>query len=137
MKAPAILLAALAAAGCATDASTAEDRRPVSYECGQVVVVGRISTQESEVLDGDGIAWSAISSATIYVKGSLAGSSRGATLPVSYTSHAQLRDDIDFMFVLAPNPNNKSYGIMSASLMDTRPHLVQPCTPPAKPDAAA
>jgi hypothetical protein len=122
-------LFAFMAAGCATPID--RERPLVTYTCGQIVVVGRIENTGAEALkldDGE-LAWSSLNSANVHVYRALVGSRSGAAIKITYVSHALLREDVDFMFVLERPKRDGMHKLEGADMMETQPRLAPQCDP--------
>ena len=124
-------LSALVLCACATDQSASQST--VEYGCDDVVLLGRVvSSSYSDDIpaderciytsDGECIEWRGRYDLEIWVKRVLKGDESRSVVPASAIAHAQIRDDVDFAFVLIPM--NDGYGIRSAYISDARSKTV-------------
>lgn len=129
MKFGSLLLVAFALnIGCATMRSDGVPE-PLSYQCNDVVLVGRLINQqagETELIEGDllGHGWF---TASVRVERQIRGEPVRSLISVRYFAHTYFREDRDFMFVLSEEDHN-SYLIRRARLMLGRPRLADACT---------
>jgi hypothetical protein len=128
MMLPLFLLAAAALAPEYTDFERASiEDRTLSYGCSDIVVIGRLKNgnytpiNESEDIIGHG--WI---EARIEIRRSVIGRNLPLTLPVKYFTHAQIRGDKDFMFVLSGSTAS-GFEIKHAQLMSVRPVISAEC----------
>ncbi|MEA3040568.1 MAG: hypothetical protein QOC65_57 [Sphingomonadales bacterium] len=127
----AFLLAGLAfgAAAAASPAELEEAPEPLSYRCGDLVVVGRVETlaYEDVEIENDliGHGWF---TARVAVRRVLAGRRRGRTLTVEYFAHAPFRHDSDFVLVIDRGRGRRNV-IRGGDVIEDRrmPRLVRTC----------
>jgi hypothetical protein len=125
-----ILLASLVA-GC----GTLDSRRPaseLSYGCNELVVIGRIVTLGGTTIpdtDASLPNWRSEWQLSIEIKRVIRGAERRAIVPATGVSHAQIRNDRDFLVVLHPFEGG-AYSLETAALWDIgpRPRLIEPCS---------
>jgi integration host factor subunit beta len=90
------------------------------------VAIGRIENGAYEASDSaDDLIGHGWISATLHVTRVVSGASMPAALPVRYFAHTYMRDDRNFMFVLAPV--DARLEIATAQLMSERPRAVRDC----------
>lgn len=131
-------LVALALAGCATAPVASDSSRAVSYQCGQTVVIGRIETHDSLLIEADdgGISWASLNIGRIQASRVLVGRRNRTSLAVRYVSHGVLRSDIDMMFVLEREQDTNIYWLKDKESMADRPRLAPACSPAVGTNAA-
>ena len=125
-----ILLASLVA-GC----GTLDSRRPaneLSYGCNELVVIGRIVTLGGTTIpdtDASLPNWRSQWQLSVEIKRVIRGAERRPTVPTTGVSHAQIRNDRDFLVVLHPIEGG-AYSLETAALWDIRPRprLIEPCS---------
>ena len=126
----AMCLTASLAAACATTQGS-PPREPVSYGCGETIVVAQFMTVDSEPtmhIEDDilGHGWF---NANLAIHRVLAGALEPDEIPVRYFSHAAYRHDRRFIVVLRPNPEAPGYVVRSRPVMAgwRLPELVNQC----------
>jgi hypothetical protein len=117
-------------AGCATTQDD-ESQNKLPYGCSDLVVVGRVVTLAGETLPEPAPLpnWQSRWRLQVKIRQVLRGAERRTVVPATSVSHAQIRDDKDFLVVLTPNENG-SYAIGTAALWDRkpRPRPAEPCS---------
>ena len=121
---------AFVVAGCST-LDAGGPARELSYGCDDLVVIGRVATVSEASVQDSGVElanWRSEWGLQIRVKRVIQGSERRRLIPASAISHAEMRDDVDFLIVLRPN-EDESYDLQTAALWqrNPRPILVEPC----------
>ncbi len=115
-----LLLAALLIASCAT--YTAVDYALVEYSCEDIVVVGRAkNVGHSDLKTEDDLLDHSIFEIEISIKQVWRGNEHRKIVQAFGISHAPLREDKDFVFVLSPR--DRRYEVKTASLFDDRGHV--------------
>ncbi len=120
-----IVFASLLLAACATDRETTHTN--VEYGCKDVVFLGRVVSVDHNdnipdkdrciyTSDGECLEWRARYDLEISVKQVLRGSESNSVVSASYIAHGQIRDDLDFMFVLTPAADG--YDMKEAHISD-------------------
>jgi hypothetical protein len=118
-------------AGCTTlDAD--EPPRELSYGCDDMVVIGRVATVAGTAIHEPEAAlpnWRSEWRLQVHVKRVVRGSERRQVISATAISHAQIRDDRDFLIVLRPN-EGRTYNLRVAALWHVRPRpmLTEPCS---------
>lgn len=117
-------LASLLLCSCAS--VSGRDRIVVEYGCGDVVVVGRANTVSYTDTSGpNDLLGHGVFQMDITVREVLRGRVEKDTVRAAREAHGQLRDDVDFIFVLQPKGND--FGVMEAHLASSRPALAPRC----------
>lgn len=124
-----ILLASLLG-GCAT-LNTGEPANELQYGCNELVVIGRIATRGgTSIPDADPLPnWRSEWQLLVKIKRVIRGVEPRSVVPATGVSHAQIRDDRDFLAVLRPIEGG-AYILETAALWDDGPHprLIEPCS---------
>lgn len=125
------IVLSLLVAGCTT-IETNEPASELPYGCDDLVVIGRIATVGSTTLhDRDEVLpnWRSEWRLQVRVKRIVRGSERRQVIPATAISHAQIRDDRDFLIVLQPKEGG-AYNLETAALWQVRPRLIlaEPCS---------
>lgn len=122
---------ALGSAAIASRAERREAAEPVSYRCGDLVVVGRLETlgYEDVEIEDDliGHGWF---TARVTVRRVLAGRVQGPTLEADYFAHAPFRHDRDFVLVIDRGRGGRNL-IRTGHLIERgrrRPSLAPTCS---------
>ena len=124
-----LLIAALS--GCATlDAD--ETGSELSYNCDDIVVIGRVVTLGGTAISDPDASlpnWRSEWRLQVQIKRVVRGSESRRTVPAGAISHANIRDDRDFLIVLTPIESG-AYRLQTAALWNERPRpkLVEPCS---------
>lgn len=124
-------LSAILFSACATNQYASQ--LTVEYGCEDVVLLGRVvSIEYSKDIPahqkciytegGECIEWFGRYDLEVLVKQVLKGDELRSVLPLSYTAHSQIRDDVDFIFVLIPMDDE--YVIRSFYISDARSKTV-------------
>jgi|GEM_PF-2480215 len=101
----------------------AAEQRVVEYKCDDVVVIGRAKTLNYTNLDIEGdILGRSLFDMEINIKRVLRGTEKRPVVKASAVAHSQLRDDVDFVFVLAPE--NENYTVESGYAWNPRPRPI-------------
>jgi len=118
--------AVLLTAACATAPGASLEDRTLSYGCHDIVVVGSVRNGVYEPVKAEndvlGHGWI---SATLRVRKVVRGAEVPPVLPVKYFAHTYMRQDRDFMLVLAHT--DTGYEITTGQLMSLRPVLASRC----------
>ncbi|MBP7135067.1 MAG: hypothetical protein KBA57_01770 [Sphingomonadaceae bacterium] len=125
-----MVLAVLGAlCGCAT-MQNGDRPEELEYACGDLAVIGRIRTVDEKVIAGSQADflphWRSEFSLQIQIRRIIRGMEHRRFVPASIISHAQIRDDRDFLIVLRPNGLD-GYTLQTASLWKGRSKLKEPC----------
>lgn len=116
--------------GCAT-VDTGEPANELAYGCKDLVVIGRIATLSgTSIPDADPLPnWRSEWQLQVKIKRVIRGSERRLVVPAVGLSHAQIRDDRDFLAVLRPIEGG-AYSLETAALWydGPRPRLIEPCS---------
>lgn len=108
---------------------TSEPAHNLEFGCGDLAVVGRITTlgqtpvQGSEPLPN----WQSAYQLQIQIMRVVRGSERRRVVPATAIAHAQIRDDRDFLIVLTPDDKG-GYSLETAALWQNRPKLSASCS---------
>ena len=124
-----ICIVGLILTGCASSGWGEPKAALLSYSCGDSVVLGSLANTidgPTEPLEGDflGHGWFF---ADLYVQQHLTGAPIGDQYRVKYFGHAGLREDRDFIFVVAPIEGVDDFLIRRSSLVSSRPKLQDQC----------
>ena len=118
------------AGGCTTPGSV-DRANELPYHCNDLVVIGRVTT-----LGGTSITspaplpnWQSQWQLQMQINRVIRGSEQRPFVPATGVSHAQIRQDRDFLAVLHPAEGG-AYTIETAALWDVqpRPRLAEPCS---------
>ncbi|MBI5940966.1 MAG: hypothetical protein HY859_11120 [Caulobacterales bacterium] len=125
-----IVTLSLLSTACTTDAAIGSDQPRLAFACGDIVVEGKLKNLgagKTERIEGDvlGHGWF---SAEIRIRRHLAGPMVGPRLQVRYFGHTWMREDRDFVFVVALSGDGKGYIINRAALASTHPRLKDECS---------
>ena len=122
-----LLMAVLLTAACTAGPRASLGDRTLAFGCNDVIVVGRIengalqpATSQHDLL---GHGWI---SATLKVRKVIRGSGVPSVLPAKYFAHTYMRQDRDFMLVLA-RTRDGGYEINTGQPMALRPRLADRC----------
>lgn len=124
-----ICITGLILTGCASNGWSEPKAAILSYSWGDSVVLGSLANTvdgPTELLEGDflGHGWFF---ADLYVQRHLTGAPTGDKLRIKYFGHAGLREDRDFIFVVAPIKGEGDFLIRRSSLISSRPKLQNQC----------
>jgi hypothetical protein len=124
----AAFIISLACTSCATIDDTAEEDRTLTFDCNDIVVIGRLNNNrdyEHVEIDGDilGHGWM---TGAISVHRPVAGPAVEKKVPVRYFGHTYLREDRTFMFVLSPTDDG-IYHLSDQRLMSDQPRPTSEC----------
>ena len=113
--------------GCATTQAQ-ESTHVLEYQCGDLAVIGRIITVGERIIysSDDLPNWYSEYDLQIKIKRIIRGKSKERTISTSVISHAQIRDDKNFLVILHPN-DISGYSLKNVSLWESRPKLKEPC----------
>jgi len=101
----------------------------LKYGCGDLIVIGRIHTLDYEPIEEpDGLLyWRNCWNLKVKIKRIVVGNERRTKVPAIGISHAQIRDDADYLAVLAPEDDG-SYVLTAAALWDQEPRPMSAST---------
>ena len=109
--------------GCAS----VEPTEPLEFGCGDLVVVGRLRTLSSTLLDDPSdILGHSMWDSEIDIDRVIRGKERRRTVRASGLSHAQVRDDVDLVIVLATTADAGRYSVRTLNVWPTS--LASRCT---------
>ena len=93
--------------------------------CGDLAVIGRVETvrEQPEPPPAD---WQSRYDVQIHIRKVVRGTESRTVVPASAIAHAHLRDDIDFLMVLTPEPGG-GFSIKSAQINSLKPGLKSRC----------
>ena len=122
----AFVTVAFLTAGCATVPQASLEDRTLSYGCKDTVVVGTVTNGAFQPVEAtDDILGHGWASATLHVRKIVRGERLPSVLPVRYFAHTYMRQDQEFMLVLAHV--GAGYEIKTGQLMRVRPLLASHC----------
>ena len=109
--------------GCAS----VEQTQPLEYGCSDLVVVGRLRTLSStSTNDPSDILGHSMWDSEIDIDRVIRGKERRRTVRASGFSHAQVRDDVDLVIVLATTADGGRYSVRTLNVWPTS--LASRCT---------
>jgi len=116
-----VLAPALLMMGCAAF----QPSNPLAMDCGDLAVIGRVETvrEQPEPPPAD---WQSRYDVQIHIRKVVRGTESRTVVPASAIAHAHLRDDIDFLMVLTPEPGG-GFSIKSAQINSLKPGLKSRC----------
>lgn len=114
-------------AGCASGENS-EPANAMEYGCDDLVVVGRVKTLASELID-DPASLLGISTyrTEIAISRVIRGVERKTVVRAIGASHAQIRDDIDMLIVLSKSEGGHGYRIRTLNVVGLS-RLAERCT---------
>ena len=130
MKSGLLLLLVATLASCSTGGGPERTGNALPYSCDDLAVIGRVTTTQSQETSSDGLLGELRWTLRVDIKRVVHGTERRKEIPAVAISHAQLRDDKDFLIVLTPTQGG-SYSLQSAMVWSDipRPRLAEPCSP--------
>ena len=104
----------------------------LQYDCDDLVVIGRIVTLDAQALRSldphDPLpGWQSKYNLGVRIKRVVKGSERRSVVSATGISHAQIRDDKDFLIVMSPDADG-GFILQTAALMQYRPRLGEACS---------
>ena len=115
--------------GCATASSVGPTGETLSFGCDDAVVIGTLKNGSYRHVDiPDDLLGHGWATGEVSVRMVMRGGDVSAAIPVEYFTHAMLREDREFMFVLHRRAD-RIYEIRNARLMESRPRLARSCDP--------
>lgn len=97
------------------------------YECGDMVVVGRVQSANYEGLGNpDDFPGRGVITATVSVRKTIKGHSLPKEMRFTYVAHSYMRSDRDFMIVLR-KMDDGSITMTAAQLMSANPKIAARC----------
>ena len=121
-----VLLGCALLNACAAFQGRGESNRVLPFGCNDIAVVGKIRNGSYTAVDDGGLLGRGWTTARISVFRVVRGNRLPSSLTVRYISHAAMREDADFLFVLTPVADSQ-FEIATAQRMSIDPWLASHC----------